>query len=252
MVSRTTRNWAVVKVAPDQASAASDHGVRVRRMFARIVPRYDVMNRLMTAGLDGKWRRRTAALAHPAQAMVLDLATGTGDLAVELVGLGARRVVGADFCGPMLDAAARKMAERHIRGVQLVLADALDLPFADATFDAVTSAFLLRNVADLPRCLREMRRVLRPGGRAVALDLTPQQRHLLALAPRMYLRHIVPRIGRLVTGDGSAYRYLPASVEPFPAAEDLAELILKAGFDDVGYRRLGFGTVAIHVAKVGC
>lgn len=249
-VSRTTRQWNVVKSVPDQLSTGMDRRIRVRQMFARIVPRYDVMNWLMTAGLDGRWRRRTAALAHPSHATVLDLATGTGDLAVELIALGASRVVGADFCEPMLEAAARKVAERRVRGVELVLADALDLPFSDATFDAVTSAFLLRNVADLSRCLQEMRRVLRPGGRAVALDLTPQQENIVALGPRTYLRYIVPRIGKLVTGDGAAYRYLPASLEPFPHAERLAELIREAGFDDVGYRRLGFGTVAIHLARV--
>lgn len=249
-VTRTTRHWNVAKSVADPVSSGTDRSVRVRQMFARIVPRYDVMNRLMTAGLDGKWRQRTAALAHPAHATVLDLATGTGDLAVELVALGADRVVGADFCEPMLEAAARKVAERHVRGVEFVLADALDLPFSDATFDAVTSAFLLRNVADLSRCLQEMRRVLRPGGRAVALDLTPQRGSILALGPRTYLRHIVPRIGKLVTGDGAAYRYLPASLEPFPDAERLGVLIRRAGFEDVGFRRLGFGTVAIHLARV--
>lgn len=249
-VSRRTRHWNVVKPASDPVSSAMDRGARVRLMFGRIVPRYDVMNRLMTAGLDGQWRRRTAALAHPAQATVLDLATGTGDLAVELIALGASRVVGADFCEPMLEAATRKLLERRIRGVELVLADALDLPFSDASFDAVTSAFLLRNVADLSRCLQEMRRVLRPGGRAVALDLTPQRESILAFGPRTYLRHVVPRIGKLVTGDGAAYQYLPASLEPFPDAERLAGLIREAGFADVGYRRLGFGTVAIHLARV--
>jgi len=199
----------------------TDRAVRVRQMFARIVPRYDVMNRLMTAGLDGLWRRRAAALANPAGQTVLDLATGTGDLAIELHWLGARRVVGADFCEPMIEAAARKLAESRISSVDLVLADALDLPFADRSFDSVTSAFLLRNVVDLGRCLREMHRVLRRGGRAVALDLTPQRFPIAEFAAHGYLRHVVPRLGRLVTGDRDAYRYLPASLAPFPDAERL-------------------------------
>src|SRR5438046_6366 len=141
-------------------------------MFARIVGRYDLMNRLMTGGQDGRWRRAAARMARPRGALSLDLATGTGDLALELELQGARRVVGADYCEPMLQAAKPKLGHRSRGRIQLVMADALVLPFADGTFDCLTSAFLLRNVVDLPGCLGEMRRVLRPGGRCVSLELT--------------------------------------------------------------------------------
>ena len=233
----------MIMVPPAEQRAAA-----VRTMFARIVPRYDLMNRLMTAGQDARWRRQAAALASPAGGSALDLATGTGDLAIELRAQGARAVVAADFCEPMLAAAAGKLRAGGIASVRLVAADAASLPFSDGAFDAVASAFLLRNVVDLPRCLSEMRRVLRPGGRAVALELTHLQRGARLAAFAFYFQHIVPWLGGLVSGDPSAYRYLPASLGPFPDAKALADLFRDAGFSTVSYCRVGFGALAIHVA----
>jgi len=228
-------------------ASAEQRAAAVRTMFARIVPRYDLMNRLMTGGQDVKWRRQAAALACPAGGSALDLATGTGDLAIELRRQGARLVVGADFCEPMLAAAAAKLRTLDITSIRLVAADATLLPFGDGTFDAVASAFLLRNVVDLPRCLSEMLRVLRPGGKAVALELTHLRRGARLAAFAFYFQRVVPWLGSLVSGDRSAYRYLPASLGPFPDAKRLAGLLRSAGFDPVGYRHVGLGALAIHV-----
>lgn len=225
-----------------------DRARRVREMFARIVPRYDLLNRLMTAGQDVAWRRRTALAAQPHGARALDLATGTGDLALELRWQGARRVVAADYCKPMLEAARGKLRRRGAEEIDLVLADALALPFADASFDCVTSGFLLRNVADLPLCLREMQRVLRPGGRAAVLELTPILPGPLYPPVTAYLHQLVPRLGGLLSGHADAYRYLAASVRSFPDADHLAAMFREAGFTEVTYHRLGLGSAAIHVA----
>ena len=225
-----------------------DRADRVRDMFGRIVPRYDLMNRLMTGAQDRRWRQITARAAQPEGARVLDLATGTADLAIELARQGARHVVAADYCAPMLDAARLKLSRDRITNVDLVLADACALPFPSQSFDAITSGFLLRNVVDLPRCLAEMRRVLRPGGRAASLELTPPAPNVLSSLIRLYCRFVVPKIGGLISGDPAAYRYLPASVYPFPEANRLTEMFHDAGFASVTYRRFGLGTVAIHVA----
>ena len=216
-------------------------------MFTRIVPRYDLMNRVMTGGQDGRWRRLAARAAQPRGAVALDLATGTADLAIELGRQGARSVVGADYSHAMLDAAQTKIAGKRVTRISLLEADALALPFADAMFDCITSAFLLRNVVDLPRSLGEMRRVLRPGGRAVALELTHLRPGLRARLFEMYFQGVVPRLGGLIAGDTAAYTYLPASLDPFPDADRLASTFRDAGFTDVAYRLVGFGALAIHV-----
>lgn len=221
---------------------------QVREMFGRIVPRYDLVNRLMTGGQDVRWRRVAAQAARPEGGVALDLATGTADLAVALLRLGASRVVAADFCVPMLYGAQRKLQAFEHRGIQLMAADALALPFDDASFDCVTSGFLLRNVVDLPLCLREMHRVLRPGGRAVSLDLTHMPPGPLVPLAGFYFRQVVPLLGRLVSGEGAAYRYLPSSLAGFPTADHLTDLFRDVGFGPVTYRRFGLGAIAIHVA----
>jgi demethylmenaquinone methyltransferase / 2-methoxy-6-polyprenyl-1,4-benzoquinol methylase len=228
--------------------SGSDRGDRVREMFGRIVPRYDLMNRLMTGGMDGRWRLMTARQARPQGALALDLATGTGDLALQLRALGARRVIAADYCAPMLEAAEVKLRERGAFGIELIEADALALPFASDTFDCVTSGFLLRNVADLPRALAEMYRVLRPGGRAVSLELTHMPPSPIAAAFGSYFQHVVPWIGGKISGDPMAYTYLPASVRAFPTAARLSQLFREAGFQTVSHQLVGVGTVAIHTA----
>lgn len=221
----------------------------VHAMFGRIARRYDLMNRLMSLGRDQAWRRLAAREARVAPgALVLDLATGTGDLAFALLDLApSARVVGADFAMPMLAEGARKRAAQGRDAFSLVAADALQLPFAEGTFDAVLSAFLMRNVTDLHRGFAEQRRVLRPGGRVVCLEITmppwPGIRALFA----WYFGTLVPRLGGLVAGDPEAYTYLPESVRRFPRPEALARLMESVGFRDVSFRRLALGTIAVHV-----
>ena len=159
---------------------------------------------------------------------------------------GAKRVVGLDFCGPMLDEAARKAA--GLVAVQLVAGDAQALPFADASFDRAINGFLLRNVADLPLTLREMARVLRPGGRLVCLEITHPPSRLFSPLFRLFFYGFVPRLGAMVAREPGAYSYLPNSLTNFPAAPQLTKMLKDAGFAEVRYRYLGFGTVAVHVA----
>ena len=221
----------------------------VRAMFTRIARRYDLMNSLMTAGRHHAWRAvvaRAAAAAPPGPA--LDLATGTADLALALrAAMPQRPVFGADFSEAMLREARAKCAARGERGVRLLASDALALPFADKTFACVTSAFLLRNLADLSAGLAEMRRVTMPGGLVAALEITrpgvPGWDALFGL----YFDRLVPLLGALVAGDRAAYTYLPQSVERFVTPDELARLMEKAGLRDVGYRRCGLGTIAIHL-----
>lgn len=225
----------------------------VQAMFDRIVPRYDLMNRLMTAGRDVAWRRlavREALRGRKLAAVrILDVATGTGDLALALRSAGAADVVGLDFSAPMLVEAARKEAEavghRHISWVE---GDAMSLPFSDETFDAVTVAFGLRNMPSYPAALGEMSRVLRPAGTLVCLETTPLRAPVLRTMFDWYFTRVVPIVGGMLSGDADAYRYLPASAAAFPDADALGHLMLEAGFSNVRYLRRGLGTVALHVA----
>ena len=237
--------------APAGGPGALRSGPAVRQMFGRIVHRYDTMNRLMTGGRDVAWRRLVVRLAlagrDPGTASVIDVATGTGDLALALAAGGARTVVGIDFAAPMIRAAAAKgkASERSTR-VGWVVGDALALPFPDGAFEACTVAFGLRHMADYGAALREMTRVLRPGRRLVCLELTPYRRPILGTLFGWYFRRVVPLVGGLLSGDRDAYRYLPSSVAAFPTADALAGLMRRAGLDDVSYRLVGGGTVAIH------
>ena len=213
----------------------------VRTMFDRIAPVYDAMNRTMTAGLDRRWRRITAeAVVQPGD-KVLDACCGTGDLAIAATRAGGR-VTGLDFSERMLERARRKAPE-----LEWVSGDVLALPFGDASFDSATVGFGVRNVEDLERALRELRRVLRAGGRLGILEIT-RPRGLLAPFYRFWFDVVVPLLGKLLPG-GSAYTYLPASVRRFPAPEALAELIATAGFADVSYRTFAGGMVALHVGE---
>jgi demethylmenaquinone methyltransferase/2-methoxy-6-polyprenyl-1,4-benzoquinol methylase len=211
----------------------------VRAMFDRIAPVYDVMNRVMTAGLDGRWRRlAAAAVVHPGD-RVLDAACGTGDLAVADRKAGAGKVSGLDFSERMLERARRKDAS-----IDWVQGDMLALPFADGTFDAATVGFGVRNVADLELALRELRRVLRPGGRLAILEIT-RPRGVLRPFFSLWFDRIVPLLGKILPG-GSAYTYLPASVKRFPDAETLARLLEESGFGEVKVRLLAGTIVALH------
>jgi demethylmenaquinone methyltransferase / 2-methoxy-6-polyprenyl-1,4-benzoquinol methylase len=210
----------------------------VRRMFDRIAPVYDAMNRAMTAGLDRRWRRLTAEAVVRSGDRVLDACCGTGDLAIAARATGGD-VIGLDFSDRMLERARRKAPE-----LEWVRGDLLALPFADASFDAATVGFGVRNVEDLGLALRELRRVLRPDGRLGILEIT-RPRGPLALFYRFWFDGVVPLLGKLLPG-GSAYTYLPASVRRFPGPEELAELMRAEGFGDVRVRLLAGGIVALH------
>jgi demethylmenaquinone methyltransferase / 2-methoxy-6-polyprenyl-1,4-benzoquinol methylase len=224
---------------------AIQSGDKVRQMFNRIVPRYDLMNRVMTGGRDVAWRNIVAKQAAASGDDVIDIATGTGDLAFATFQAGASRVVGTDFSEEMIHAARRKAA-KHGPDVRFMIADALDLPFDDESFDAATVAFGLRNMTDYDAALREMHRVLRPGGTSIILEMTPFSRPFLGPPFRFYFGKVVPLVGGMLSGDITAYRYLPSSVAAFPPAHELAEMMHEAGFDAIRYQLLGFGTIAIH------
>jgi demethylmenaquinone methyltransferase/2-methoxy-6-polyprenyl-1,4-benzoquinol methylase len=213
----------------------------VRAMFDRIAPVYDAMNRVMTAGLDRRWRRLAAEAAVRPGDRVLDACCGTGDLALADARAGGV-VTGLDFSERMLERARRKAPQ-----LEWVQGDLLALPFADATFDAATVGFGIRNVPELGHGLAELRRALRPGGRLAVLEIT-RPRGLLAPFFRVWFDGVVPLLGRLLPG-GDAYTYLPASVRRFPGPEDLARAIEAAGFTAVRYRTLAGGIVALHVAE---
>jgi demethylmenaquinone methyltransferase / 2-methoxy-6-polyprenyl-1,4-benzoquinol methylase len=211
----------------------------VRSMFDRIAPVYDVMNRVMTAGLDQRWRRETVEAVVRAGDRVLDACCGTGDLAVAALKAGAREVVGLDFSPRMLE---RARAKQQV--VTWLEGDVMDMPFSDGEFDSATVGFGVRNVSDLSAVLVELARVLRPGGRLGILEITTPT-GFLAPFYRLWFDRIVPLLGKLVRG-GSAYTYLPASVRRFPGPAELAVLMREAGFDEVAYRTFAGGIVALH------
>jgi len=213
----------------------------VRRMFDRISPVYDLMNRVMTAGLDRRWRRLTAQAAVRPGDRVLDACCGTGDLALEDLKAGGH-VIGLDFSERMLERARRKSD-----AIEWVQGDATALPYEDGSFDAVTVGFGIRNVEDLEAGLRELARVLRPGGRLGCLEITRPQ-GLMRPFFRLWFDGLVPLAGRVLPG-GAAYTYLPASVRRFPGPTDLAAALERAGFREVRFRLLAGGIVALHTAE---
>ena len=217
----------------------------VAAMFSRISGRYDLMNFLMTGGMDSRWRRKAAARAlEGLEGPVLDVATGTGDLALELERTeGAGDVVGMDLLEPMVNRASAKGGRRR---VSFAMGDALSLPFQDNSFACVTSAFSLRNIPDLEQSLREMARVVRPGGRVLSLETMPVERGLLRPFVKFYFRRVVPLVGAVVALDMSAYTYLPRSVEGFVSPEELEGAFARVGLEDVGRESMGFGAVHLH------
>jgi len=225
---------------------------RIEALFDRIVPRYDLMNRLMTAGLDRRWRQMAAAAAAPPPgAPLLDACCGTGDLSLAL----RRRypdspVTGLDFSAAMLDRARDKAAASDAGPVEFVRGDVLTLPFDDGAFAAVTVGWGLRNVADLASAFRELRRVTRSRGRVVVLEATRPAGAWTRGFHAVWLERVVPLMGGVVTGEREAYAYLPDSVRSFPGAEALAEVMDAAGFEHVRFSRFGLGAMALHVGSV--
>jgi demethylmenaquinone methyltransferase/2-methoxy-6-polyprenyl-1,4-benzoquinol methylase len=225
---------------------------QVRTMFDRIAGVYDLMNTAMTAGMHHRWRRRAADLAElSAGEAALDVCCGTGDLALELSGrVGPKgSVVGCDFSERMLDAARSKAAGRGAANVRFEWADALQLPYADHSFDAATIGFGARNLADLDRGLSELARVLRPGGRLAILEITQPRRPPLSAFYSLWFDRIVPVLGTLA-GDRSAYAYLPESVKRFPSPHGLAERMAAARFGRIRYCVLAGGIITIHAGAV--
>lgn len=232
----------------DQKTGTSaDHGARVRQMFARIARRYDLLNHLLSANTDRRWRRVVASRLGQKMAIgarVLDVACGTGDLSIQLFETTGARIMGLDFCRPMLEIAGRKTDS-----VAFIEGDALDLPFADGAFQAVTIAFGLRNLANTSEGLKELRRVLQPGGWLAILEFSrPEARYFRRLF-ELYFTRLLPRIGGLLSGSQSAYQYLPDSVSRFPDQAGLAALIRDAGFVEIEWENLTGGVAALHMGK---
>jgi demethylmenaquinone methyltransferase/2-methoxy-6-polyprenyl-1,4-benzoquinol methylase len=216
-------------------------------MFDRIARRYDLLNHLLSAGTDIRWRRRAVRLLDPQPGWrVLDLATGTGDFAFEAASRGPVRVTGVDLSVPMLRVGCEK---RRGRAVDLLCGDAEGLPFRDGAFDGVTVGFGIRNVAHLDAGLREMGRVLRRGGRAVILEFSRPRTPVLSHLYMFYFKNLLPRIGALVSGDRVAYTYLYESVMRFPEGQAFLSAMAQAGFREVREHRLTFGIATVYVGE---
>jgi len=225
---------------------------QVQAMFAGIARRYDLLNRVLSLGLDRRWRLQATRAAFQGDATrVLDVATGTADLALSLKKYRPEaEVVGVDFVEAML-AIGRRKAARQGLAVRLEQGDGLSLPYGDASFDAVTIAYGLRNFADISRGLREFHRVLRPGGRLVVLEFPPPPKGVFGNLFRLYFLQVLPRIGGAISGRRGAYTYLPDSVLKFPPPDELARLLEDAGFHGVRYRLQTFGVSALHTGEKG-
>ena len=224
---------------------------KVRQMFSRLAKKYDLVNDIMSVGMHRIWKRQTVRMSldgMPRNPRVLDLCCGSGDLCFLAENMGAGTVVGVDFTLPMLAVAKRRRRERGASS-RFTQADALLLPFADGTFDVLTIGYGLRNVADIPAALSEMRRVLAPGGRAVVLDFGKPDRAIPAALYRAYLGTVMPTIGWLFHGDPQTYAYIPASLERYPAQRGVEALMRDAGFARVRYEERLLGTMGINVGE---
>lgn len=247
---------------PEGATTEADASNKVREMFTQIAPRYDLLNHLLSFELDRLWRARAAKHLRPIlerpDALVLDLCCGTGDLAFALAHAGKARIVGADFAHTMLVRARAKSGGLAVSdgkggeaGMSFFEADALRLPFADASFDLVTSAFGFRNLANYEAGLREIYRVLKPGGTIAILEFAEPPKGLLGDLYRWYFAKVLPRIGWFISGHQSAYTYLPKSVARFFRPPELAALLRSAGYQSVAFREWTMCTVALHTGTRG-
>lgn len=234
---------------PENGSAANEHAGRVREMFSRIATRYDLLNHILSANVDKRWRRIVATKLRERlsskEPRILDVACGTGDLSLTLFEIAGARVVGTDFCRPMLAIAAGKTSSQ----VPLIEGDALRLPFRSSSFDAVTIAFGLRNLSSVENGLAELCRVLKPGGWVAVLEFSRPSNAIVRACYGLYFRNVLPVLGGAISGSLSAYTYLPASVQKFPDQEQLALLMKQAGFDQVQYQNLTGGIAALHLGR---
>lgn len=233
-----------------QSGAISDQQ-DVQKMFDTIVPRYDLMNHIMTFGMDFRWRKMMARQAATLQSgeksdFVVDVACGTGDVAFELERVGVPLVTGLDYSSGMIAEAKRK-AEKRRSEVNFLEGDAMEIPFKDGSASAATISFGMRNLPDYAAGVREMARVVKPGGKVICLEATPYHRPILKVPFNLYFNEVLPVIGKVLTGEYEAYKYLPDSVKNFPAADELADIFRDAGLVDVKYTLLGLGSVALHV-----
>ncbi|HKP68558.1 MAG TPA: bifunctional demethylmenaquinone methyltransferase/2-methoxy-6-polyprenyl-1,4-benzoquinol methylase UbiE [Pyrinomonadaceae bacterium] len=236
-------------MATERTASEIAHSRAVREMFAGIAGRYDLLNHLLSINIDKRWRRRVreklAATLADSNALVLDVACGTGDLSIELNQDAKATIVGSDFCRPMLEVAKEKAGDV----IPFVEGDAMSLPFADNSFDALTIAFGLRNLPNFSNGLTELSRVLKPGGQIVVLEFSspvvPGFRSLF----NFYFNQVLPRVGGLVSGSRGAYEYLPDSVSKFPDQKGLVRMMNEAGFESVEFENLTGGIAAIHCGR---
>lgn len=230
-----------------QKDSAESHARRVREMFAKISPRYDLLNHLLSANIDSRWRRRVVRKLKPLltkDARVLDVGCGTGDLSIELFEKTAARVTGIDFCRPML-----KLAKAKDPRIAFIEGDALRLPFADASFDGLTIGFALRNLTSVEQGLGELLRVLKPGGVVAILEFSRPVVPLFRRLVGFYSRYLLPWIGGILSGSRGAYEYLPDSISKFPDQQMLATMMRTAGFEEVCFENLSGGIAALHTGR---
>lgn len=239
---------------PDGATSELAASRYVRGMFGRIAPRYDLANHVLSGNFDRGWRAATVravrSVSQRPGAVCLDLCCGTGDLLIALQSDTPETVIGSDFCRPMLAGAAAKLRGRGLRS-PLLEADGLRLPLPDASIDLITCGFGFRNFTNYEAGARELRRVLRPHGLLAILECAEPPRPVLGALYRFYARRVLPRIGALLSGQPDAYAYLPDSVSKFPKPDALADLLRRAGFEQVSYRMMTFGVVSLHLARTG-
>ena len=238
---------------PEGARTEQEASRWVRSMFGRVAPRYDLANHLLSANIDVTWRNHTVRKVRDIlmrrDARVMDLACGTGDLLIALEREAGRKLIGSDFCHPMLQGAFSKLKKESLKSA-LVEADGLSLPLADASLDLITIAFGFRNFANYRAGLREMRRVLRKGGALAILEFTQPPNKTFAALYNWYTRRILPVIGGAISGAPEAYKYLPESVRKFPEAPGLADMMRESGFENVEWEYLTFGIVALHIGRI--
>lgn len=246
------KQLAVEGTSVEQGAGEEATASAVRNMFAAVAPRYDLLNHLLSAGFDIRWRRATVKALDPVlsnpSSVVVDLCCGTGDLALALRKASAGKIMGADFCHPMLQRARGKSA-RLAKSTVFLEADTLRLPFPDASVDALTIAFGFRNLANYRRGIQEMWRVLRPGGMVAILEFSHVSWPVFGSLFRVYFRRVLPLLGSWISGVRGPYQYLPDSVLRFPDQEGLAGLLREEGFRDVHYRNFTGGVAALHLGE---